>query len=296
MKYNAHKKYALFIGRWQPFHNGHKYLIDRVLSEEKNVCVAIRNTEISKQNPYSVEQCKEMIERVYGSKVQIITIPDIESINIGRKVGYDINRIDAPEEIIQISGTKVRNGEEIRVPKEVAEYIKSLKTTIWLTGLPCSGKTTLARLLKKELDNRGYNTIHIDGNDVRSKLNKDLGFSEKDRFENLRRVAHVSQMFNDNGNLVIASFISPTNKMRKMTKEIIENMYLVYSKCSLEECKNRDVNGMYEKACRGEIKEFTGISAPFEEPIADLIIDTENNNPEECVKKILKKFEGSKED
>ena len=288
MMYNAHKKFALFIGRWQPFHNGHKFLIDDALAKGENVCIAIRNTEISGKNPYTVEQRTEMIRRVYGRDVEIIAIPDIKSINIGRKVGYDVNRVDPPPAIEKISGTNVRSGKDANVPSEVAEYIKTLRTTLWLTGLPCSGKTTLAKRLKEELDNRGYKAVSLDGDDVRGKLNEDLGFSAKDRNENLRRIAHVAKLFNENGNFVIASFVSPTNAYRKMAKEIIGNFKLVYVKCSVETCEKRDVKGMYKKARTGEIKDFTGVSAPFEEPKdADIVVDTEKNDLETCVNAIL---------
>lgn len=161
-------------------------------------------------------------------------------------------------------------------------------TTLWLTGLPCSGKTTLAKRLKEELDNRGFKTVHLDADDIRNKLNADLGFSPEDRKENLRRVAHVAKLFNENGSFVVASFVSPTNEYRKMIKEIIGNFKLVFLKCSLEACEKRDVKGMYKKAKNGEIKDFTGVSAPFEEPLdADIIVDTEHNSIEDCVKKIL---------
>jgi adenylylsulfate kinase len=287
--YNAHKRYALFIGRWQPFHNGHKYLIDSAISNGEKVCVAIRNTEISEKNPYTVEQRIEMIRRVYEDKVKIIVIPDIKSINIGRKVGYDVNRIDPPPHIGTISGTKIRAGKDNDIPSEVEEYIKTLHTTLWLTGLPCSGKTTLGKRLKEELDNRGYKAVHLDGDDVRGKLNADLGFSDEDRMENLRRIAYVAKLFNENGNFVIASFVSPTDRLRKMVKEIIGNLKLVYLKCSVEICEKRDVKGMYVKARKGEIKEFTGISAPFEEPRdKDIVVNTETQNVEVCVNKILK--------
>lgn len=290
--YNAHKRYALFIGRWQPFHNGHKYLIDQALSKGKHICIAIRNTEISENNPYTIEQRKEMIWRVYGEIVKTIVIPDIESINIGRKVGYEVNRIDAPEEIGKISGTNVRQGKDDNVPWQVAEYIKTLRITLWLTGLPCAGKTTLAKRVKEELDNRGYNTVHLDGDDVRGELNEDLGFSPEDRKENLRRVAHVARLFNQNGIFVIASFVSPTNKLREMIKEIVDNFKLVYVKCDLGICEQRDIKGMYRRARLGEIPEFTGISAPFEEPNADIVVDTQvnNDNVEECVKIIVDKL------
>ncbi|MFH1791060.1 MAG: adenylyl-sulfate kinase [Candidatus Omnitrophota bacterium] len=288
MQYNAHKRYALFIGRWQPFHNGHKYIIDEALKQGKDVCVAIRNTEISEKNPYTVEQREQMIFRVYGDSVKTIVLPDIESINIGRNVGYGVNRVDPPADIMKISGTNVRAGKDSNVPEEVAEYIKSLRTTLWLTGLPCAGKTTLARRLKEELDNRGYYTAHLDGDDVRGKLNEDLGFSEKDRNENLRRIAHVSRLFNQNGVFVIASFVSPTDVLRNMIRGIIENFRLVYVKCGLAECEKRDVKGMYKLARSGKIGDFTGVSAPFDEPKdADIIVDTEKLNVEDCVNGIL---------
>ena len=289
--YNAHKKYALFIGRWQPFHDGHKYLIDQALAEGKHVCVAIRNTEISHKNPYNAEQREEMLKRVYSDKVSVIVIPDIESINIGRKVGYAVNRIDPPEEIGKISGTNVRAGKETSMPSEVEEYIKTLRTTLWLTGLPCAGKTTIAKRIKEELDNRGYRTAHLDGDDVRGALNGDLGFSPEDRKENLRRIAHVSKLFNKNGTFVIASFVSPNNELRDMIKNIVGNFKLVYVKCDVKECEKRDVKGMYKKARSGEIPQFTGVSAPFEEPKnADIIVDTKENNLEECIEIILGKL------
>jgi len=168
--------------------------------------------------------------------------------------------------------------------------IKRVKTTIWLTGLPCSGKTTLAQQLKDKLDNKGIKSVLLDADDIRGGLNADLGFSQKDRIENLRRVAHVAKIFNDNGILVIASFISPTNKMRRMINKILKDIKLVYVKCDLKTCAARDVKGMYKKARQGIIKQFTGISAPFEVPDrADLVVDTAKNSLEYCVKKILNK-------
>jgi len=286
--YNGHKKYALFIGRWQPFHNGHKYLIDEALAKGENVCVAVRNTEISASNPFTAEQRVEMIQRVYKDKVEVIVIPDIKSINIGRNVGYDVNITESPAQIEKISGTNVRAGKDSSVPAEVAEYIKLLRTTLWLTGLPCSGKTTLSKRLKEELDNRGFKSVHLDADDIRTKLNADLGFSPDERKENLRRVAHVAKLFNENGNFVVTSFVSPTNEYRKMIKEIIGNFKLVFVKCSPQVCAQRDVKGMYKKAKAGELKDFTGVSAPFEEPPdADVVVDTERLGVEECVAKIL---------
>ncbi|UCD55366.1 MAG: adenylyl-sulfate kinase [Candidatus Omnitrophota bacterium] len=168
---------------------------------------------------------------------------------------------------------------------------KTLRTTLWFTGLPCSGKTTLAKRLKDQLDRKGFDTTHLDGDEIRESLNKDLGFSEEDRKENLRRVAHIAKLFNRSGIFVIASFVSPTNDLRKMVKKIIGDFKLVYVKCDIDECKKRDTKGMYKRARLGEIPEFTGISAPFEEPdSADMVVDTRRNNIEECVKMVLDKL------
>lgn len=163
--------------------------------------------------------------------------------------------------------------------------------TIWLTGLPSSGKTTLSRELYDKLKEKNYHPARLDGDDVRKGLCNDLGFSAKDRKENLRRIAHVSRLFNQNGNIVIASFVSPTNELREYITDIIGNIKLIYVKCSLEECERRDMKGMYAKARKGEIKDFTGIGSPFEEPYnADVIVDTENSNIEKCVNQIIKEL------
>jgi adenylylsulfate kinase len=233
-----------------------------------------------------------MIRRVYGDKVKMVVMPDVKSINIGRKVGYDVNRIDPPEHIEKISGTNIRAGRDDNIPGEVRKYIDTLGSTLWLTGLPCAGKTKIEKRVKEEMDNHGYRVMHLDGDDVRDELNSDPGFSDDDRKENLRRVAHIARLFNKNGNFVIASFVSPTDEMREMVSNIIGNLKLCFVKCSLEACEKRDCKGLYAKARSGEIKEFTGVSAPFEEPKdAELVVDTEVADVESCVDKILKYLE-----
>ena len=165
---------------------------------------------------------------------------------------------------------------------------KLLHTTLWLTGLPCSGKTTLSKKLKAKLDKRGFKVVCLDADDVRGKLNSDLGFSKADRMENLRRVAHVAKLFNDNGSFVIASFVSPLEENRKLVRKIIDNFKLVFIKCSLQTCEQRDVKGMYKKARAGQLPEFTGVSAVFQEPAdADIVVDTEHLDVDACVSKIL---------
>jgi len=139
---------------------------------------------------------------------------------------------------------------------------------IWLTGLSGAGKTTIARQFEIELNKRGYLTQILDGDNVRTGINNNLGFSEDDRFENIRRIAEVSKLFLDCGIICINSFISPTKKIRQMARDIIgnENFIEVYVNASLAVCEKRDTKGLYQKARAGEIRNFTGIGAPFEPP------------------------------
>lgn len=275
------KKACLFIGRWQPFHDGHKYLVDQALKNDKRVVVACRDTPISKSDPYTFEQRKEMIRRVYGDKVEVILIPDIESVNVGRGVGYDVNFVEVPKEIQEISATKVRNGQgDGDLPSGVAEYLKLMSSTIWFTGLPCSGKTTIAEAFKTRLQAKGYRAVVIDGDEVRKGLCEGLGFANGGREENLRRVGHVCQLFNDEKTIVLASFVSPTKELRNIPRSLIKNFRMVFVDCPLDVCEKRDTKGMYAKARAGEIKNFTGVDAPYEKPDLverDMILRTGDN-------------------
>jgi len=165
--------------------------------------------------------------------------------------------------------------------------------TIWLTGLPCSGKTTIAKRLIEKLNqdrslNRGIKFINLDGDDLRSKLNEDLSFTPEDRAENLRRVGHLANLFNEKGLNVVCSFVSPTEELRECALKNINNVFTVFVKCSSEKCAERDVKGMWKKAKAGEIKMFTGLTAPYDPPNdPDLILGTEESTVEECVDKLI---------
>ena len=161
---------------------------------------------------------------------------------------------------------------------------------IWFTGLSGSGKSTIANLLEKELHKQGVHTYTLDGDNLRRGLNKDLLFTKEDRIENLRRTAEVAKLFLDAGLVVIAAFISPYNKTREDIKAIVGSDYYieVYVNTPLEVCEQRDVKGLYKKARAGTIKNFTGISAPFEIPTNPTIeVETLKEPPEEAVVKIL---------
>ena len=174
--------------------------------------------------------------------------------------------------------------------KDREALLKQKGIMIWFTGLSGSGKSTLAIALEGELYKQGILCRILDGDNIRSGINTNLGFSEADRTENIRRIAEVSKLFVDCGIVTIAAFISPTHAIRRMASEIIgEDDFLeVYVSTPIEECERRDVKGLYAKARRGEIKEFTGISSPFEAPEHPFIsIDTSRQSLADSVKILL---------
>ncbi len=161
---------------------------------------------------------------------------------------------------------------------------------LWFTGLSGSGKSTVAIALERELQKRGLLCRILDGDNIRSGINANLGFSEEDRRENIRRVAEVSKLFVDTGIITIAAFVSPTEDLRQLAEQIIgkEDFKEIYISTPLAECERRDVKGLYARARRGEVKNFTGISAPFEAPQHPaLSLDTSVLSLEESVRKLL---------
>ena len=175
-----------------------------------------------------------------------------------------------------------------RADKE--ELLHQHSVMIWFTGMSGSGKSTIAIALERELQKRGLLCRILDGDNIRSGINNNLGFSEEDRVENIRRIAEIGKLFVDTGIITIAAFISPNNDIREMAANIIgkENFLEIFVSTPIEECEKRDVKGLYAKARRGEIKNFTGISAPFEAPANPaLSIDTSKLSVEESVNKLL---------
>lgn len=162
---------------------------------------------------------------------------------------------------------------------------------LWFTGLSGSGKSTVAIALERELHKRGLLCRILDGDNIRSGINANLGFSEEDRRENIRRVAEVAKLFVDTGIITIAAFVSPTEDLRQLAEDIIgkDDFKEIYISTPIEECERRDVKGLYARARRGEVKNFTGISAPFEAPKNPaLSIDTSKMPLEESVNLLLK--------
>jgi len=164
--------------------------------------------------------------------------------------------------------------------------------TVWFTGLPCSGKTTIADKVALNLKNRGLKVERLDGDIVRKGLTSDLGFSKEDRNKNIERVTFVAKLLTRNDVIVLATFISPYIQRRQQTREEIGEFVEVYVKASVEECIKRDVKGMYKKAMDGKIKNFTGVDDPYEEPVnPEIVLDTEVETVQESVEKVLNYLE-----
>ncbi len=160
--------------------------------------------------------------------------------------------------------------------------------TVWFTGLPSSGKSTLARMLEKVLNDLDFHVEVLDGDEVRLRLSKGLGFSKEDRDENIRRISYVAKIVTRCGAVAITCAISPYHEIRDEARKEIGRFVEVYVKCPLEECIRRDVKGMYKKALSGEIKNFTGISDPYEEPRnPEIVVETHNETHEESLSKIV---------
>jgi len=165
---------------------------------------------------------------------------------------------------------------------------------VWLTGLPASGKTTIARGLAEELRSRGVRVEVFDGDEVRRRLSPELGFSKEDRRIHAGRVAYISKLLARNGVAVIVALISPYRSFRQQAREEIGDFIEVYVKCPLQVCIERDVKGLYKRALRGEIKDLTGIQDPYEEPInPEVTVETDKETPEESVAKIISHLEAA---
>lgn len=180
--------------------------------------------------------------------------------------------------------------DQIMTREDKENLLRQRSKVIWFTGLSGAGKTTLAKELEKRMHRNGYLTQVLDGDNIRTGINNNLGFSEEDRHENIRRIAEVSKLLIYSGVITINSFISPTSDIRHMAMNIIgkENFVEIHVHAPLEVCEQRDVKGLYKKARAGQIKNFTGIDAPFEEPQnPDIKVDTSVLTIEQSIEKIV---------
>jgi len=245
-----YKLASLFVGRWQPFHKGHKALIESVLKKKKPIVIAIRDTQISNQNPFSATERWTMIQKAlknYGELVKIVVIPDIDEICYGRDVGYKIRKIELDQKIEKISGTKIRVKKDKHFP------------VIWLTGQSGSGKTTLAKFLQKEIEG-----VVLDGNEMRKSISERAGFGREDRHEHNLRVARLAKVLAKD-NPVIVSVIAPFEETRRQISKMIDPIW-IYVKRNFPKDNNK----------------------PYEIPKnPSVIVDTNKQKPQEATRSVL---------
>lgn len=236
-KQNGPQQHSLFVGRWQPFHKGHKTLIETVLKQGKPVIIAIRDTEISKQNPLSVTERwtliqKELQKYINQGLVKIVTMPDIDEICYGREVGYNIRRIHLDREIEDgVSGTKIR------------EKMIKHHPIFWLTGQSGSGKSTLAKRMQKKVGG-----VVLDGDQMRQSISLNAGFGQADRHEHNLRVARLAAVLSRD-NVVWVSVIAPFRDTRKEITKMIDPVW-VYVERKLPRVKHKP----YEVPKKPQIK------------------------------------------
>jgi adenylyl-sulfate kinase len=176
--------------------------------------------------------------------------------------------------------------------KTFSTPLSSIGFTVWFTGLPGAGKSTLAKLLEGKLRNIGLPVETLDGDEARKRLTKGLGFSREDRLENIRRIAYVAKLINQVGGISIVAAISPYAQSRDEARAEIQNFVEVFVQCPLKTCIERDPKGLYAKAQRGEVQHFTGISDPYEEPQdPTIVVETKKETPEESIKKVFMKLQ-----
>ena len=163
--------------------------------------------------------------------------------------------------------------------------------TAWFTGLPCSGKTTIADKVAEILVKQGYKVERLDGDIIRKNLTSDLGFSKEDRDENIKRVTFVAKLLTRNDVAVLATFVSPYRERRKKSRDEIGEFIEIYTRCPVKVCIERDIKGMYKKALAGEINNFTGVDDPYEEPLQpELVLDTDKESIKESAQKVINKL------
>lgn len=288
------------------------WMDDTKLTSGRNFWLKIGTQQI----PATVMRIKHKIDVNTGAEVYADTIYKNEiaycEISVGSKIVFDrfennrelgslilIDRITNMTSACGVVMHPLSRGKSLTwhnmdITRELREnQLEQKALTIWLTGLSGAGKSTLANALEKRLFSMGKHTMLLDGDNVRMGLNKNLGFEENDRIENLRRISEVAKLMNDAGLIVLTSFISPFRQDRRNAREIIGDRFVeVYVSTPLEECERRDVKGLYKEARRGNIANFTGISSPYEAPEnPDIIVDTSKHSLDECAELVMEQLE-----
>ena len=292
-------KRAIFIGRWSPFHKGHLAIMQEKIDKGIPLLILVRH---SYYDIYPPMLRKRMIEAAMSKlkvDTKVMIIDDIESVNFGRGVGYDINEIKVAKGIQKVSATQIRSLIEKKdnswknlmpegAAKVLEDYLKDTGIIVWFTGLPKSGKSTIARLVAERFDEIGRRTERIDSKFLRKTISKDLGFEKEDRDKNIERAMHVAKILARNGTVVLCSFITPYEKQRTRNRKELKDKYIeVFVKATVKRCKERDEE-LYKDAADGKIPLFTGISDKYETPrTPDITLDSDKYSFEECADKLF---------
>jgi adenylylsulfate kinase len=266
---------ALYIGRFQPPHQGHFACIRWILQKHEQCLVLVRDTSKDEKNPFSLRSRIKILREEFKNEAVIVkSIPDIDTAYIGRDVGYGLIQLEP--ELERIRATDIRT----------KMYERGKGFVVWFTGLPSAGKTTIAAALVKKLQAHGLRIEHLDGDTFRKNISADLKFSDEDRRENIRRAGFVAEALCKQGIGVIASFISPHRDVRDALKQQIPRFFEVYVNTPLEVCMQRDVKGLY----RAKTSNMTGIDSIYEPPIAADITINHPLTVDDAIKEILLKI------
>lgn len=294
-------KRAVFIGRWTPFHEGHLTIMKKKIDQGIPLLILVRNTHY---DIYPAQLRKRMIESSMSKlkvDAKVMIVDDIESVNYGRGVGYEVNEIEVGDDIKRISATQIRemidkkdNSWKEFIPegadKVLEDYLKGAGIVVWFTGIPRAGKSQIADLVSLKLEEIGIKTEILNSKELRKTISKDLKFTKEDRKKNLERATYVAKLVSKNGSVVLCSFITPYQEERdKIRKQLEETSTFieVYVKASVDEAKKRDPE-LYSMAEKGLIKHFTGISDPYEKPSKpDIVLDTNKVSFEKCADKVI---------
>jgi cytidyltransferase-like protein len=268
---------SLLIGRFQPLHEGHIELVDRLLREGRKVIIGLRAGPQSTANPYSVEERRAMFQRAFGDKVDVVVLPEDGGLEVvrGRDVGWELRTLSLESELEQISATALR-----------AATRKSKGRTLWFLGLPASGKTTLANRVVRE--SAGF--VLLDGDDVRKAVsNFDMGPDA--RLVHLAYMAFCCRQLNECGINVAAAFVTPLRQHRARIREILPEVKFIWLQCSAAVCAARDPKGLWKQAAQGALADLTGVGGAWEDPVDyALAIDTETMPVDEALRRVKECF------
>jgi adenylylsulfate kinase len=265
---------SLLIGRFQPLHEGHSTLVRKLLAEGRKVVIGLRDGPRSNANPYNAEERTAMFEKAFGNQVSIITIPEDGALEVvrGRDVGWDLRTLSVESQLEQVSATAVR-----------ASTGKVKGKTLWFTGLPSAGKTTLAAKVVRQT----VGFILLDGDDVRQTV-ENYNMDQNARLMHLSYMAFTCQQLNRCGINVAAAFVTPLREHRARIKEILPDVNFIWLKCSAETCAARDPKGLWKRASQGTLSQLTGAGGEWEDPVETALTVATDSMPEDAAFDLIK--------